>query len=315
MPDSTPLVQQEGQEKQLSAPALDTDPIESTESKRLVEMRKFLRSLAESHDILHLVNEEPAPTTCEALFKNFASKVSEECSTSHKKLQAENSKFETSSQAHAQLEGEKTALQEIVAKQADKLGEFGLLEKKAQELGDQVKSCMAERYRFKSDLQANQEKLKMTENELNEKEIALQHLTAEHNEVQMRSQQMAPPMNEEELKNNIYELRDKLEDEITAKAAAERKLEEETGRWQAKEMRYEDHIYYMENQVVAYQKQVKEAEALTENYQKQLVEQTRKAFQAQIEAENMAFTVDHKIVPLAKFRKLVDNARGEISDL
>ncbi|KAJ3939612.1 uncharacterized protein N0V96_010395 [Colletotrichum fioriniae] len=313
--ESTPLSQQEGEETQPSNPASTTEPIESTESKRLEGVRNYLRGLAESHGILYLVNKEPTPATCEELFKNFALKVSEECSTRHEKLQVEISKLEASTQSHAQLEGEKTALQQIVATQTDKLGDLGSLEQRVRDLEIQLTKCNNERENFKSDLEATQNQLKTAANECNEKEISLQHRTAELNEVQLRIQQMAPPVNEEELKNTISKLRDQLNAEMSARALAERKLEDERGGWQAKEKRHEDDISYMEKQLVDHQKQVKEAQAIVESLRKQLVEQTRKVSQAQIEVENMTFTVDHENVPLAEYRKLVDNARGEVSDL
>ncbi|KAF4779587.1 hypothetical protein HER10_EVM0005167 [Colletotrichum scovillei] len=313
--ESTPLGQQEGEETQASNPAPNAELIESTESKGLEDVRNYLRGLAESHGILHLVNKEPAPTTCEQLFKNFASKVSEECSTWQEKLQIESSKLEASTQAHAQLEREKTALQQIVATQSDKLGELGPLERKARDLEVQLTKCIDERDKLKSGLEANQNQLKRAQNECNEKEIALQHRTAELNEVQLRIQQMAPPVNEEELKSTISKLRDQLNAEMSTRATAERKLEEEKGVWQAKEKRHEEDVSYMEKQLVDYQKQVKEAQAMVESLRKQLAEQTRKVSQAQIEVENMTFTVDHENVPLAEYRKLVDNARGEVSDL
>ncbi|OHE96633.1 hypothetical protein CORC01_08090 [Colletotrichum orchidophilum] len=316
---STAPARQQGQTSRPSSPA---PYIESTESKRFEEIKSYLRSLAESHNIVHLIEErsvsgrpETTPTTCEQLFKNFASKVSEECSTRHKKLQDEASKLEASRQAHAQLKGEKTALQQVVAKQKDKLGEIGPLEQKTRNLEDQFKQCTTERDESKSELQATQEKLNTAELECNEKEIALQRVTAGFSEVQMRIQQMVPPVNEEELQNTISELRDQLKDEFAARAAAERGLQEERGDWQFKEKRYEDSVAYVEKQCSDFQKQIKEAEATAENLQAQLMEQTRKASRAQTEVENMTFTVDHKIVPLDQYRKLVDNARGEISDL
>ncbi|KAI3546200.1 hypothetical protein CABS01_03270 [Colletotrichum abscissum] len=313
--ESTPLTKQEGEETQSSNPAPTAELIESTESKGLEDVRNYLRGLAESHGILHLVNKEPAPITCEQLLKNFASKVSEECSTWQEKLQIESSKLEASTQAHAQLEGEKTALQQIVATQTDKLGELGPLEQKARDLKVQFTKCINERDKLKSSLEANQNQLKTAQNECNEKEIALQYRTAELNEVQLRIQQMAPPVNEEELKSTISKLRDQLNAEMSARATAERKLEEEKGVWQAKEKRHEEDVSYMEKQLVDHQKQVKEALATVESLRKQLTEQTRKVSQAQIEVENMTFTVDHENVPLAEYRKLVDNARGEVSDL
>ncbi|KAI3544866.1 hypothetical protein CSPX01_05385 [Colletotrichum filicis] len=313
--ESTPLAKQEGEETQSSNPAPTAELIESTESKGLEDVRNYLRGLAESHGILHLVNKEPAPITCEQLLKNFASKVSEECSTWQEKLQIESSKLEASTQAHTQLEGEKTALQQIVATQTDKLGELGPLEQKARDLEVQFTKCINERDKLKSSLEANQNQLKTAQNECNEKEIALQHRTAELNEVQLRIQQMAPPVNEEELKSTISKLRDQLNAEMSARATAERKLEEEKGVWQAKEKRHKEDVSYMEKQLVDHQKQVKEALATVESLRKQLTDQTRKVSQAQIEVANMTFTVDHKNVPLAEYRKLVDNARGEVSDL
>ncbi|GKT92486.1 LOW QUALITY PROTEIN: hypothetical protein Ct61P_10336 [Colletotrichum tofieldiae] len=294
------------------------------EQQRLQETKSYLRELTETYDlptalVEHLSDGESETTftTIETLFKDFASKLSEECRNREKNLKDTKLKLEMSTSAQATLENEKSDLKEAIKMKDAKLEETGSLVRKAREpnveyLEAQVKSCATERDNATTELRETQKKLKVAENELNENDIATQKLRFALEDAQRGSQQTAPSI---DVDATVSDLHEELRVVKSKKAELERRFERATAAHKRKDDEIAAQLANQDQVLQGMQDKNEKYEKLIQALRYEKEDQWRKASAAKKEEKPITFRVNNEILPLEKYEKLLDNARGDIAKL
>ncbi|GJC82963.1 hypothetical protein ColLi_05801 [Colletotrichum liriopes] len=294
------------------------------EQQRLQETKSYLRELTETYDLPTALVEnlsdgesETTFTTIETLFKDFASKLSEECHNREKNLQDTKLKLEMSTSAQATLENEKSDLKEAIKMKDAKLEETGSFVRKAREsnveyLEAQVKSCTTERDKATTELRETQKKLKVAENELNENDIATQKLRIALEDAQRGSQQTAPSI---DVDATVSDLHEELRVVKSEKAELERQFERTTAAHKLKDDERAAQLVDQDQVLQGMQDKNEKYEKLIQALKYEKEDQWRKASAAKKEEKPITFRVNNEILPLEKYEKLLDNARGDIAKL
>ncbi|OHW97615.1 hypothetical protein CSPAE12_03668, partial [Colletotrichum incanum] len=297
------------------------------EQERLQEMKSYLRELAKTQHlpnalVQHLSDEESETrfTTIETFFKEFVSKLSEEWRDRDKNLQNTKLKLEMSTSAQATLDNEKTDLQETIKMKDAKLEELGSLDQQAREsnvecLEAQLKSCATERDRATSELRDTQKKLKAAENEHNKNEIATQKLRFALEDARQGYQQTAPSVDVDALTTTISDLHEELRIAKGEKAELERQFERTTAAYKRKYDETATQLAHQDQVLQEMQDKNEKYERLIQALRHEKECQLRKASVAEKEQKPITFRVDNEILPLEKYEKLLDNARGDIAKL
>ncbi|KAK1977849.1 hypothetical protein LZ30DRAFT_572996, partial [Colletotrichum cereale] len=293
-----------------------TEP--AAEQERLREMKSYLRKLAEIHNlphalVEHLSDEESEATlkTVDALFKDFASRLSKECSDRETNLQSTRLKLEMSASAQAQLEKEKSALEETTK---TKDVELEARQSNIEDLQSRVKTCATERDEAISELRGLRKELEAAESERNERVIEMQKLDFALQEAREVSHQAAPSVVVEGLKTTISGLREELRDLKNDKAELEMQAESTTANQKRKINEQDTEMARQDEDLMREQRKNEEYERLIQALQHEKVELRRKASAAEAEREPI-FRLNNEIMPREKYEKLLDNVRGEMAKL
>ncbi|KAK1992618.1 hypothetical protein LX36DRAFT_588048, partial [Colletotrichum falcatum] len=256
----------------------------ASEQGRLQEMKSYLRGLAEAHDlprtlVEHLSGEESetTPKTADALFKDFASRLSKECRAKDESLQSAQAKLDMSTSAQATLEREKSALEEAV--------------------------------------KTKDAQLEAAESERGENEISMQKLRFALEEAEHSNRQGTPPVDVEHLTATISDLRGELMSLKSDKAELERQYEMMTAAQKHKDDERAADMQRQDEDLLKLQDENEKSKKLIQALQHEKEELRRRAAAAEAAQEPDTFRVDSKVVPRETYGKLLDNARGDAEKL
>ncbi|EFQ26780.1 uncharacterized protein GLRG_02600 [Colletotrichum graminicola M1.001] len=320
--------------KVTSLPQSDSSKVEvdarieyAAEQGRLQEMKSYLRELTEAYDlppalVEHPSDEESGTTlkTIDALFKDFASRLSKECRDKETNLQSTQAKLDMSTSAQATLEREKLALEEATKMKDAKLEELESIAKQAHEsdikdLRAQVESCATERDEATSELRELRQKLEEAESERNEKEISMQKLNYALEEARQSNRQAAPSVDVETLRTMISDLREELRGLNRDNADLERQAEITTAAQKQKDDEITAQMRHQDEYLLRMQTENEKDKRVIEALQHEKDEQLRKFSEAEAERQPVTFRVDNEILPREKYEKLLDNVRGDMAKM
>ncbi|KAK2045243.1 hypothetical protein LZ31DRAFT_464882, partial [Colletotrichum somersetense] len=300
---------------------------DAAEHGRLREMKYYLRELTEAHGlplalVEHLSDEESETTleTVDALFKDFALRLSKECREKERNLKSTEAKLDKSTSAQATLEKEKLALEEAARVKDTKLKELESIATQARDsdIEDpkaQVERCAIERDEATSELRGLQKKLEAAESERDEKDILTQRLNSALQEAQQSNRQAAPSDDVEALKTTISNLREQLRDLNSDKADLERQAEMIAATQKHKGDEHDAQMRHQDEFILGMQKENEKYKMIIEALQREKEEQLRKASVAEAERQPVTFRVDNEVLPLERYEKLLGNARGDAAEL